>query len=142
MVRNTFGISGIKPLKVPDPFKTTTKRKKRTLSLRDKQILYHRAKGRCEACGKKIDFSEMQVGHKKAYSKGGATTLANSVCLCYRCNKLQGTDSFATLKKKLDGTYGKRTKRTRTKQTSKKKRKTAKRISKNPFEIKIPKFKF
>ena len=42
----------------------------------------------------------MQVGHKTAWSKRGSTTLANSVCLCYRCNKLQGTDSWATFMKK------------------------------------------
>jgi 5-methylcytosine-specific restriction endonuclease McrA len=63
----------------------------------------------------------MQVGHKKAYSKGGATTLANSVCLCYKCNKNQGTDSFETYKKKLNGTYGKRSK-TQTKKTVKKRK--------------------
>lgn len=75
---------------------------KRTLGIRDKQILYRNAKGRCEnpACGKKIDFDEMQVGHKTAWSKGGRTTLKNSICLCYRCNKLQGTDSWATFLKK------------------------------------------
>jgi hypothetical protein len=39
---------------------------KRTLGIRDKQILYRNAKGRCQnpACDKKIDFDEMQVGHK------------------------------------------------------------------------------
>ena len=75
---------------------------RRTLGIRDKQILYRNAKGRCEnpACGKKIDFDEMQVGHKTAWSRGGRTTLRNSVCLCYRCNKLQGTDSWATFLKK------------------------------------------
>jgi 5-methylcytosine-specific restriction endonuclease McrA len=75
---------------------------KRTLGIRDKQILYRNAKGKCEnpACGKKIEFDEMQVGHKTAWSKGGRTTLKNSVCLCYRCNKLQGTDSWATFMKK------------------------------------------
>ncbi len=36
----------------------------------------------------------MGVGHKKAYAKGGSTTLKNSVALCHRCNKLQGTDSW------------------------------------------------
>lgn len=60
----------------------------------------------------------MQAGHKKAYSKSGATTLANSVCLCYKCNKNQGIDSFETYKKKLNGTYGKRTKKTTTKKNS------------------------
>ena len=75
---------------------------KRTLGIRDRQILYRNAKGKCQnpACGKKIDFDEMQVGHKTAWSRGGRTTFANSVCLCYRCNKLQGTDSWATFLKK------------------------------------------
>jgi 5-methylcytosine-specific restriction endonuclease McrA len=108
-------------------------KKKRTLSLRDRQILYARAKGRCEACGRKISFEEMQVGHKKAYSKGGATTLANAVCLCYRCNKLQGTDDFKTFKKKLTGTYGKKSEE---KSTKKKRRKT-----RSPFSIEVPKVK-
>ena len=75
---------------------------KRTLGIRDKQILYRNAKGRCQnpTCNKKIDFDELQVGHKTAWSRGGRTTLKNSVCLCYRCNKLQGTDSWAVFMKK------------------------------------------
>lgn len=136
MPRNSWDIR-IKPVKMPrlSPFK---KNAKRTLGIRDKQILYRRAKRKCEACGKKIDFDEMQVGHKRAYSKGGTTTLENSACLCYRCNKLQGTGSLATLKKKLAGTYGKRTKKTA-------KKKKTKRKSTNPFgiqPIKLPKPKF
>lgn len=101
---------GFKPVKIKGL--TLEKKKKRTLGKRDRDILFKRAKGICEGCGKRIrDSTEMQVGHKRAYSKGGATTLANSVCLCYGCNKMQGTDSFATFKKKLEGTYGKRTKK-------------------------------
>jgi 5-methylcytosine-specific restriction endonuclease McrA len=75
--------------------------KKRTLGIRDKQILYHRAKGKCEACNKKIGFDEMHSGHKTAASKGGSATLRNSVCLCMRCNKLQGTDSWSTFMRKM-----------------------------------------
>jgi len=69
---------------------------RRTLGIRDKQILYRNADKRCQnpACGREIDFDEMQVGHKRAWSRGGSTTLKNSVCLCYRCNKLQGRDSW------------------------------------------------
>jgi hypothetical protein len=75
---------------------------KRTLGIRDKQILWERAKHKCEnpAHGKTISFIEMQPGHKKAWSKGGKTTLANSVCLCYKCNKLQGNDSWEVFLKK------------------------------------------
>jgi hypothetical protein len=71
------------------------------LNTRDKQIIYLNAKKRCENCGKKIDFTDMEIGHKsEAYSLGGRTTLANSLCLCRDCNKRQGTDSWATFQKK------------------------------------------
>jgi len=67
---------------------------RRTLGIRERQILYDRAKHKCENCGRDIEFSDMQVGHKTAYSRGGGTSLKNSVCLCYGCNKKQGTDSW------------------------------------------------
>ncbi len=75
---------------------------KRTLGIREKQILYRNAKGKCQnpACGKQLDFTEMQVGHKIASSRGGRATLKNCVCLCWRCNKLQGTDSWKIFLKK------------------------------------------
>jgi hypothetical protein len=73
---------------------------RRTLGIRDKQILYLKANKKCQACGKEIDFTEMQVGHKIAASKGGRATLKNSVCLCWRCNNLQGTDSWSTFLRK------------------------------------------
>jgi hypothetical protein len=46
------------------------KDRKRTLGIRGKKILYRKAKGKCQnpACNKKIDFDEMQVGHKIAHS--------------------------------------------------------------------------
>jgi hypothetical protein len=72
---------------------------RRTLGIRDREILYRTSKGRCQnpGCGKKIDFDEMQVGHRTTWARGSRTTLNNSVCLCYRCKKLQGTDSLAVL---------------------------------------------
>lgn len=74
---------------------------RRALGIRNKQILYDEiAKGKCQNCGTEIKFSEMQVGHRTAYSKGGSTTLKNSVALCYRCNKLQGTDSSEAFQRK------------------------------------------
>jgi hypothetical protein len=73
---------------------------KRTLGERDKKILYRNADGKCQNCKEKIDYDQMQVSHKTAWSKGGRTTLKNSVCLCWRCNNLQGPDSWATFQKK------------------------------------------
>ena len=76
---------------------------KRTLGIRDRQILWERAGHKCQnpACGKRLDFTEMQVGHKTPASKGGRATLRNCVCLCYKCNKLQGTDSWNVFLKKM-----------------------------------------
>jgi len=75
---------------------------KRSVGIRDKKLLYRNAKSRCEnpTCKKKIEFDEMQVGHKTAWSKGGSTTFKNSVCLCWRCNNLQGTDNWIVFLKK------------------------------------------
>jgi len=77
---------------------------RRTLGVRDRQILYRNAKGICQnpGCGRKIDYDEMEIGHKTAWSRGGSTTFKNSLCLCHRCNKLQGTDSWIVFMKKQD----------------------------------------
>ena len=76
--------------------------RKRTLTQREKTDLYLNAKKRCEnpGCRRKLEFHEMQAGHKTAFAKGGATTLKNSVCLCGACNTRQGTDSWATFLKR------------------------------------------
>ena len=74
---------------------------KRTLGARDKKILYVKAKKRCEIGGEKIVFEDMEVGHKNAWAKGGSTTLRNSICVCHKHNRLQGTDSYATIMRKL-----------------------------------------
>ena len=73
---------------------------KRSLGTRDKQILLQRAGRKCENCGKRLNYESMMVGHKNAWSKGGSTTLRNSVALCYPCNKLQGTDDWTTFQRK------------------------------------------
>lgn len=139
MPRNPFAIN-IKPMNL---YGQKTSSGKRTLGIRDKQILYRRAKGRCEACRRKIDFDEMHSGHKNAASKGGSATLRNSVCVCARCNKLQGRDNWATFMKKM----GKSNTRsvTSSKKRSSSKKKSTKRKPAIPFgiqPIKMPKFRF
>jgi hypothetical protein len=70
------------------------------LGIRDKLILYRNAEKKCQNCGNPLEFDEMQVGHKKAASRGGRATLINCVCLCYGCNHRQGTDDWNTFQKK------------------------------------------
>lgn len=109
------------------------KKEKATLGSRDKTFLYNRAKHRCENCGKKLSFDDMQSGHKnKARSKGGKATLPNSVCLCYTCNKDQGTDSWATFRRN-QGLPVKATATSRKKSKRKSKRRSKR--SSNPFAL-------
>src|SRR3989338_8014792 len=89
-----------------------TRDPKRSLGTRDKQIVYKRDKYRCQACGKKVEMGDENIGHRLAWSKGHRTTVANSVLLCYGCNRRQGTDSLITLKKKL-GKYVPKEKKSR-----------------------------
>jgi 5-methylcytosine-specific restriction endonuclease McrA len=138
MPRNPFDF-GLKPVKLGSFGLPPKKSSKRTLGIRDKQILYRRAKGRCEACRRKIDFDEMHSGHKNAASKGGSATLRNSVCICARCNKLQGTDSWATFMKKMGKTNTRSVTSGKKRSPSKKKtdkKKSIKRKPSNPFVIK------
>lgn len=142
MSGDPFGLN-IKPIDLG--FGNSSKTKKRTLGIRDKQILYRRAKGKCEACRKKIEFDEMQSGHKNAASNGGSATLRNSVCLCARCNKLQGTDGWATFMRKMGKT--KITSVTSAKRNKTKKRKRSKQQNYDSFglnvrPIKLEPFKF
>ncbi len=72
---------------------------KRTLTTAEKYKLWYRADKKCEACGIDLDYPLMEAGHDKAHSKGGKTTLTNSLCLCANCNKLQRTDSLKKFRK-------------------------------------------
>ncbi len=128
MPRDPIGI------KIPNYLLETKSRpkksSKRILRIRDKQILYRRAKKKCESCGRKIDFDEMHSGHKNAASKGGSATLRNSVCICARCNKLQGTDSWVTFMKKM-GRFNTRSVTSGKKRKATKKKMAKKSLSQN-----------
>jgi 5-methylcytosine-specific restriction endonuclease McrA len=80
----------------------------RRLGKRERDMLFMAAKGKCQNpyCKTKITEAEMQIGHKTAFSRRGNTTLKNSVCLCYRCNRLQGTDSWEKFLKKQAIAHG------------------------------------
>jgi hypothetical protein len=62
--------------------------------------VYLNAGKKCQLCGKTLELHEMQVGHKKAWSRGGKTNFKNCVCLCYGCNNLMGNDNLETYLKK------------------------------------------
>ena len=45
---------------------------------------------RCSRCGCKLKWSDFQVDHVKAHSKGGKTVLANGKLICRECNASKG----------------------------------------------------
>ncbi len=111
-------LGGIKPIEVPSIWGNNKKTKngstgislfgnnnqqmrdeKRSLSTRKKKILFSAANPPyscqnpyCKNYKKRIDDPE--AGHAKAWSRGGPTTLKNSICLCHSCNRMQGTKTW------------------------------------------------
>ncbi len=78
-----------------------TIRGSRSLGVRDKKSLYVKCHRKCGACGKKIHYDEMQVGHRTAWARGGKTTFNNSVALCWSCNNNMGTQKYESYMKKM-----------------------------------------
>lgn len=62
-----------------------------------RQAVYNKYDGHCAYCGKKIEYSEMQVDHQIAKRNGGADDIKNLYPACRRCNhykRAQGLESF------------------------------------------------
>ena len=53
-----------------------------------RQALYDRAGGKCEYCGRKIEYHEMQLHHVVPASMNGTNNPHNLMCLCSECHHL------------------------------------------------------
>lgn len=74
-------------------FKTNPNRKKvhrKIYSQDTRQLIYERAEGRCELCGRKILFEDMTLDHVKPLSMGGEDNVNNLSCTCEPCNFFKG----------------------------------------------------
>jgi len=64
--------------------------------------------GKCYCCEwRPITESDFELGHNKAYAKGGKDNVSNLRPICKQCNRSMGTKSIESYKKKY---YGKPTK--------------------------------
>ena len=129
--RNPFAID-IKPIDIWSASKPKTKRQ---LTYAQKIWCWEHNSHKCYICGKRVSkLSDAEFDHVRAYSKRGATNLSNVKIVHRQCNRLKGTRSLSETKKLLG--IKSKTKRKITR------KKRPKRKSTNPFEIKIPQFRF
>lgn len=50
--------------------------------------LYNRGGGKCEYCGKSIDYNDMQLHHIVPVSMNGTNNPHNIMCICGECHRL------------------------------------------------------
>ncbi len=66
---------------------------KRLFDEKQKVEIFARDKGICQKCSKKVGERSWHADHRKAWIKGGKTTLDNGELLCVKCN-LQKKDKL------------------------------------------------
>lgn len=67
------------------------KDERRIFSAEQRRILWNsEEKKKCSICGEPLDWTNFQVDHIKAHSRGGKTTLPNAALTCVFCNASKG----------------------------------------------------
>ena len=62
-----------------------------------KPHLFGQQEGKCNGCGRRFCFEQIEVDHIVAQSKGGGHELPNLQLLCQPCNNLKADDSHEDL---------------------------------------------
>ena len=62
----------------------------RSASIRNerRREIYERGGGKCERCGKPLEYTEMQLHHVVPATMNGTNNPHNLMCLCHDCHKL------------------------------------------------------
>lgn len=56
-----------------------------------RQLIYHKADGRCALCGRKILYDDMSLDHITPLSMDGADSVENLQSTCISCNMFKGS---------------------------------------------------
>lgn len=64
--------------------------KRKSYSDDARKLIYIKAGGRCELCGRKILLDDMTLDHINPLSMGGDDVVENLSCTCYPCNLFKG----------------------------------------------------
>ena len=89
------------PFLLPTPFETKPKKKRVTLTSRQRIYIWEHPEiygNTCSICHKKIELlSELELDHTKAYIKGG-----KKQALAHReCNRMKGSKSLKDVQKRM-----------------------------------------
>lgn len=63
--------------------------KRKQYSENQRKIIYQKANGRCQLCGRKIEYEDMTLDHIVPLSLGGADEMDNLQCTDFACNKFK-----------------------------------------------------
>lgn len=63
--------------------------KRKVYSRQTRKMIYDKADGRCQLCGKKILLSELSLDHILPLSMGGEDCVDNIQATCFDCNQLK-----------------------------------------------------
>ncbi len=106
MAKDLFGIGNFKPMRV-EGFGTTssTSKSRGSCPKAVKETVWrkyngNRMNGKCYVCKSSIAFTSFEVGHNKAFSKGGKWTVTNCRPICRACNRSMGSMTIESFKKK------------------------------------------
>lgn len=106
MVKGVWDTS-LKPIKMSDfGYSSTKKSHKRTSCPKAvketvwKKYIGNKMNGKCYVCSCPITYTNFEVGHNKAHSKGGKWSVLNCRPVCRTCNRSMGSMSIEAFKKK------------------------------------------
>lgn len=60
-------------------------------SVTARRLIYDKADGRCQLCGRKITFEDMTIDHIIPLCLNGIDNVSNLQCACYACNEFKGS---------------------------------------------------
>lgn len=70
---------------------THRKKKRRKYSEDVRKMIYDKADGRCQLCGRQIAYIEVTLDHVVPLAMGGADEVENLSCTCFTCNQFKGS---------------------------------------------------
>lgn len=63
--------------------------KRRKYSVEERKIIYGKANGYCQLCGRKIAFEDMTIDHIIPLANGGSNAMENTQAACLICNRFK-----------------------------------------------------